>query len=172
MEIKREDIISYINGLGQEELKEEMKVLIENFPVVNDYFSYHVNPEIDRDLLSKYEDLVESDLKNGDFQRCKDTIEIFKRICNNQESVVELKLYYAEMAIGTSNELSRVTSSVNSNILDAYEKVLQHIFEIGKQDYYNRRLRELVGFGTASFWSVSEGLQHLYNNYYNIDSDD
>lgn len=168
MDINKEALQEYYKDKDKEHLLNDIFNLCQLFCEVNEFYQYRTNPNVVKNMLSKYMDCVENALKLPDYALARSAVETFCKICDHRESIAELKLFHAEVAISFSNEYNRISTDSCAKVLETFENALQYIFNVGLEEMFKRRVKEIVNDGSSCVWNIAEGLRVTYSHFYGL----
>lgn len=95
----------------------------------------------------------------------KSVITTFKKICNDQEKLLDLELYYVECGIEFTNALGDINESFYNSMGGMYETVTKTLTKIGDREMINRfipRLEKAVDDTKGIGWGFGDWITDSY----------
>ena len=162
------DIKQYLKKASQEELISDVTELFKKFPAVQDYYQIKLYPEDEQEIAAKYKKIIEDQffpsrgLGKAKLSVAKKAISDYKKVCQNQATLIDIMLFYVEQGVKFTNAYGDIDEPFYLSMEGVYQQVVEIIIKANLKDIFEQRCRKIMKDTEDIGWGFHDMLTEIY----------
>lgn len=167
VELKR-----HLKQSSKDELIDDIVKLYSKVESVKDYYQTKLFPQSEGQVVEKYKAIVRNEFfpvrgfGKLRLSEARKAISDYKNICQSEESLVDLMLFYVEMGVKFISTYGDIKESFYSSGESMYEKAVELIVKNEMQEMYEGRCRRIVKEASDTGYGFHDELGYIYRKYF------
>ena len=172
LKINLTDIKQYLKKADKEELISDITELFQKFPAVKDYYQIKLYPQDEQEIAAKYKKIIEDQffpsrgLGKAKLSVAKKAISDYKKVCQNQTSLIDIMLFYVEQGVKFTSAYGDINEQFYISMEGVYEQVVKIIIKANLKDNFQARCRKIITDTKDMGWGFHDTLTEIYEEYF------
>ena len=161
----RRELRKYLDGLGKDELIEQITQLFADFAPVREIYQARLSAGDDTATREKYKRIIDKEFRlfgNPRVSTARKAVLDYQKVAGSVEGVADLMIHYVERGIAFASSCGYDVASFYDSMATMWRNAMLHIQKHDLQQRFEERCERVVGLARRCGYGLDSSMESNY----------